>query len=315
MASLKFRYYTPVGIFFNEETASISNNLTRKVFRRKIINQINGFRREVVEFDYCEYCGRKYPPSSSAQKFCSRECLLVNLAGIKNYDKEAKILAITCPICTSKFSSESYKSNSPVIDHSHENGEFRGIICSDCNRALGLLKDNVENFKRGINYLIKTKEEIEKIKNMKIKICKVKDVKTPIRSTLKSAGIDFFIPNEFKKTVINPNESILIPSGIKVRIPEGYALVANNKSGIATKKKLLVGAAVVDEDYQGEVHLHLINCGTSPVEIDSGDKIIQFLLEKQEYCGIELVDNEIELFGNMESERGSGGFGSTDEKK
>jgi dUTP pyrophosphatase len=146
---------------------------------------------------------------------------------------------------------------------------------------------------------------------MKVKFFKTKTVKTPTRGTEKSAGIDFYVPDEFNPVTLAPNQDILIPSGLKARIPEGYALIANNKSGVATKKKLIVGASVVDEDYTGEIHLHLINAGQSDVEIHPGDKILQFILEKQEYCGIEVVESLESLYDNFESSRGEGGFGST----
>ena len=149
---------------------------------------------------------------------------------------------------------------------------------------------------------------------MTVKIFKTRSVKTPTRGTPTSAGIDFYIPEDFPKTIVEPHSDVLIPAGIKVRIPSGYALVANNKSGVATKKKLVFGASVIDEDYQGEVHLHLINSGVDPVEINPGDKIIQFLLEKQEYANIEEVATEDSLYKDLESIRGTGGFGSTGDK-
>lgn len=147
-----------------------------------------------------------------------------------------------------------------------------------------------------------------------IKIFKLRSVKTPQRGTPKSAGIDFYVPDDFEKTELAPHQSILIPSGIKVKLPDGYALVANNKSGVATKKQLIFGAAVVDEDYQGEIHLHLINTGHVNAVISPGDKILQFLLEKQEYASVIEVNSEAELFEGVVTERADGGFGSTGTK-
>lgn len=147
-----------------------------------------------------------------------------------------------------------------------------------------------------------------------VKIFKTRSVKTPQRGTPTSAGIDFFVPEDFQPTIVLPNGDVLIPAGIKVRIPAGYALIANNKSGIATKKKLIHGASVIDEDYTGEIHLHLINVGKEPVEIHPGDKIIQFLLEKQEYASVEEVSSLEILYEQLVTERGEGGFGSTGTK-
>jgi dUTP pyrophosphatase len=144
-----------------------------------------------------------------------------------------------------------------------------------------------------------------------MKISKIRDVKTPTRGTEGSAGIDFFVPNNYPTNLcqIDPGERFFIPSGIKVDVPEGYALIAMNKSGVSMKKGLMVGACVVDSDYQGEIHLHLINASNKTVTIEPGDKLTQFLLVPVNYCEIEVVD-EKSLF-EEETTRGSGGFGST----
>jgi len=141
--------------------------------------------------------------------------------------------------------------------------------------------------------------------NMLIK--KVKDVKTPARGTGKSAGLDFFVPDDFEKSKVWPGKSILIPSGIKAQVPEGYALIAFNKSGVATKEGLVVGACVVDEDYEGEIHLHMINVGDKVVDIVPGQKLTQFILIQINYSDVQVVQE----FPARHSERGSGGFGST----
>ena len=147
-----------------------------------------------------------------------------------------------------------------------------------------------------------------------MKILKVRDVKTPNRGTSESAGIDLFVPNDFDTVLLGPNESILIPSGIKANVPEGHALIAFNKSGIAVKKKMLVGACVIDEDYQGEIHIDLKNVGSEAVGIEPGDKIIQLLCIPVNYVPVEEVESEDELFSGLVTDRGAGGFGSTGEK-
>jgi len=144
-----------------------------------------------------------------------------------------------------------------------------------------------------------------------VKFTKVRNVKSPVRGTSLAAGIDFFVPNDFGNKLLAPGESILVPSGIHVLVPAGYALVANNKSGVAVKKGLIHGASVIDEDYQGEMHLHLINVSNKPTLIEAGDKILQFLLEKQEYSTVTEISTIEELYADVNSERGAGGFGST----
>ena len=146
-----------------------------------------------------------------------------------------------------------------------------------------------------------------------MKLAKIRDVKTPTRGTAGSAGIDFYVPNDYPATellcTIEPGERFFIPSGIKANVPEGYALIAMNKSGVALKKDLLVGACVVDSDYQGEIHLHLVNTGKRDATIEPGDKLVQFLLVPVNHCEVEVVAED-NLF-STETTRGAGGFGST----
>lgn len=140
-------------------------------------------------------------------------------------------------------------------------------------------------------------------------IAKIRNVKTPNRGTKGSAGIDFFIPFDFTPTKLLPNESILIPSGIKCDIPDNYMLTAFNKSGIAVKNSIIVGACICDSDYQGEIHIHLLNVGKASIFLNPGDKIIQFVLVPVLMDNINVVDEKL-LYDNITS-RANGGFGST----
>lgn len=151
-----------------------------------------------------------------------------------------------------------------------------------------------------------------------IQFARVREVRQPEYGTGGSAGIDFFIPNDFESSVLLPGEDIKIPSGIHVKLPEGYALVMMNKSGVAVNKKLIVGAQVIDSDYQGEIHIHLFNISqTSSVKLESGMKIIQGLLIPvptaivQEVLPIEGECAALDVLYPEVSERGKGGFGST----
>ena len=151
------------------------------------------------------------------------------------------------------------------------------------------------------------------LSNTGLKLAKVRPVKTPTRGTPGSAGIDFYVPDDYPQDLctVDPGERYFIPSGIKANFPTGFALISMNKSGISLKKNLMVGACVVDSDYQGEIHLHLINVGPEPVHVNSGDKLVQFLLIPVDHSPVEVI-NESELY-STESKRGAGGFGSTGE--
>jgi dUTP pyrophosphatase len=164
-----------------------------------------------------------------------------------------------------------------------------------------------------------------------MKFAKIRDVKSPSRGTSKSAGLDFYVPNyseEYLKVIKekNPYLSIdekgilihslnraFIPSGIKVAIPEGYDLCAHNKGGVAVKKGVIFGAQVVDEDYQGEIFISVINVSNDSQFITWGEKITQMILrevnyENAEECSIEELN---EIYAERNSERGEGALGST----
>lgn len=141
-----------------------------------------------------------------------------------------------------------------------------------------------------------------------MRISRIKDVKLPNRGTEKSAGLDFFVPNDFETVILHPSDSTKIASGIKVEVPKGYALIIFNKSGVALKG-LQVGACVIDEDYQGEINLHVYNYSHHPIRIEPGQKLVQMILIPVLYADIEEVYSD-ELFTEATS-RGEGGFGST----
>lgn len=161
-----------------------------------------------------------------------------------------------------------------------------------------------------------------------MEFCKVREVKSPIRAHETDAGIDFFIPEyskELKNKISGSNISIeenglsilsygriLIPSGIHVKLDHGIALIAFNKSGVASKLGLIVGSCVVDESYMGEVHLSLVNPSSSEVRLHWGQKIVQFIEIPVKYNKVVEYSSIDKLYKGFDSERKDGGFGSTD---
>ena len=147
-----------------------------------------------------------------------------------------------------------------------------------------------------------------------LKFVKIRDVKSPSRAHFNDAGIDFFIPNSYnggKSYTVMPGESIMIDSGIKVNIPRNHALIFFNKSGVAAKKNLVLGACCVDYGYQGEIIFNLHNIGLDEVEIMPGEKITQGIILPINYTKVEEVDSIENLYSEGISDRGEGGFGST----
>jgi dUTP pyrophosphatase len=142
---------------------------------------------------------------------------------------------------------------------------------------------------------------------MRIRYVKTRDVKDPNYGSKGSAGIDFYVPNSVTIPGVGPGDSILIPSGIKVEIPDETVLIAFNKSGVSTKQGLQVGACVVDSDYRGEIHLHVFNSTNLIQFIEPGQKLVQFVLLP--YHQATLLETTAESFST--TQRGEGGFGST----
>ena len=109
------------------------------------------------------------------------------------------------------------------------------------------------------------------------RFCKIRDVKSPSRAHQYYSGIDFYVPADYRSEAVEPGHSTKIASGIKAHISVGMALVAFNKSGVATKHGLQVGACVVDSGYEGEIHLHVMNVSHRNVFILPNTKLVQFL--------------------------------------
>ena len=156
---------------------------------------------------------------------------------------------------------------------------------------------------------------------MKLNVFKIRsDARLPLRAHKTDAGMDlFYCPNgelaeNFNKEGLGiyPRESKLIPTGLKVEVPYGYMLEVKNKSGIASKRKLITGACVVDPGYDGELYVDLHNIGTNTQYLRPGDKIAQAVLIPIIPCGVEEVFSDEGM--NVDSTRGVGGFGSTGER-
>ena len=143
-----------------------------------------------------------------------------------------------------------------------------------------------------------------------LKVVRVRDVRLPERGTSRSAGIDFFVPKDQLSISLDVGGRVIIPSGIYVKIPEGHYLQANNKSGVSVNKGLTYGAGVIDEDYQGEIGIVLVNTSNECVFIHPNEKIIQFILTPVPYVGIRELNNLEELYPEK-SERAEGGYGHT----
>jgi len=137
---------------------------------------------------------------------------------------------------------------------------------------------------------------------MKLKVKRInREAKIPSKGHKGDAGLDLFSCQECK---LNPFEAKPISTGIKVAIPEGYAGLIWDKSGISLKSVHRL-AGVIDSGYRGEVKVVLVNLGKKPFVIEKGTKIAQMLI--QPVMELEVV----EVQSLDETPRGEGGFGST----
>ena len=130
----------------------------------------------------------------------------------------------------------------------------------------------------------------------------------PAYETTGSAGMDLraALP-EFEPVILAPGERRLIPTGLKIALEPGYEAQVRPRSGLALKHGVtcLNAPGTIDSDYRGEVGVILINHGQIAFEINRGERIAQMVIAPYAQAVMAEVD------ALDETERGSGGFGST----
>ena len=131
----------------------------------------------------------------------------------------------------------------------------------------------------------------------------------PQYATMASAGMDVRASLE-SPVVLAPLQRAMIPTGLFLEIPVGYEVQVRPRSGLAAKKGITVlnTPGTIDADYRGEVNVILVNLSDQPFTVEPGERIAQLVLAKHEKIDWE----EVEELGA--TERGEGGFGSTDTK-
>lgn len=141
---------------------------------------------------------------------------------------------------------------------------------------------------------------------MEIKLVNKSHHPLPQYETQASAGVDLraYVPNPI---VLKPMERALIPTGLYIELPLGVEAQVRSRSGLALKKGISVlnAPGTVDADYRGEIGVILINLSQEDFTINDGDRIAQLVLARHERATFELVESL------SETQRGTGGFGST----
>ena len=112
---------------------------------------------------------------------------------------------------------------------------------------------------------------------------------------------------------IQPGESAVLETAYRFGVPHGYMLEVKNRSGLASKRSLVVGACVIDAGYGGEVLINLHNIGTEPQTIEVGTKIAQIVMVPVvHFRALESHSGKLyDWYPIAMTERGDGGFGST----
>ncbi len=141
---------------------------------------------------------------------------------------------------------------------------------------------------------------------MKIKIVNSSHHPLPQYATPLSAGLDLRANLEAPIT-LQPMERRLVPTGLRIALPEGYEAQVRPRSGLALKHgiTLLNTPGTIDADYRGEIGVIMVNLSAEPFTVEDGERIAQLVIaryEQAEWQETDVLD---------ETERGEGGFGHT----
>jgi dUTP pyrophosphatase len=139
---------------------------------------------------------------------------------------------------------------------------------------------------------------------MKIRIKRLHlDARLPeyAHGPLEDAGMDL---RSVERVVLTPGVAQAVPTGIAIELPPGYEAQVRPRSGMALRHSLTVNFGTIDPGYRGEIRVIVFNLGTGNYTIEKGDRIAQLVVAK--YEAIEFEEGEL-----GDSERGSGGFGSS----
>lgn len=139
-----------------------------------------------------------------------------------------------------------------------------------------------------------------------VKVVKEENISLPKYETSGSAGMDVRANIE-EPIVLGSLERVLVPTGLKIAIPEGYEVQVRPRSGLAIKHgiTLLNTPGTIDSDYRGELKIIMVNLSKDEYIINPQERIGQLILNK--VAQMELI----EVDSLDETERGAGGFGHT----
>lgn len=138
---------------------------------------------------------------------------------------------------------------------------------------------------------------------MLLKIKKIHpDAVMPHFAHVNDAGMDLFVPQD---VVLKPGERKSVPLGIACEIPDGFAGIIYDKSGVSHRHGLKTFGEIIDAGYRGEIHAGIINLSTVEYVFKKGHKIAQMLIQRVEHPEL------VEAGELTPAQRGEKGFGST----
>ena len=143
---------------------------------------------------------------------------------------------------------------------------------------------------------------------MNIRIKRLReDAVLPTYGTAMAAGADLYVPKEQGRIVIAPHTTVMIPLGLSIELPEGYAGLIFARSSLGTKRGLAPAnkVGVIDPDYRGECMVGLHNHTDTEQSVEGGERVAQLVITPFLHAFFEEAD---ELSDTV---RGVGGFGST----
>lgn len=141
---------------------------------------------------------------------------------------------------------------------------------------------------------------------VKIKVVNTGCQPLPAYATSQSAGMDLRANIESPIT-LHPMERTLVPTGIRIELPEGYEAQVRPRSGLALKHGVTVlnTPGTIDSDYRGELKVLLVNLSNDDFVVNAGERVAQMVIARHETATWE----EVEALD--ETERGEGGYGHT----
>lgn len=147
------------------------------------------------------------------------------------------------------------------------------------------------------------------MENVRVKIINNSNHPLPEYATVNSAGLDLRA-NISEPITLNPLERVAIPTGISIALPEGFEAQIRPRSGLAYKHGITVlnSPGTIDADYRGEIKAIMVNLSEQPFTIEPSERICQMIIAR--YAQIKWE----EASSLDETERGTGGFGSTGAK-